>query len=80
VTRSAVTEHTYIRTKPKGTTNHDHQPHHRLDLRPGRRRLGVGVLDIRRAVRHETIPVVRVGDKIRIPADWVDEITAREQR
>ncbi|MGH3967707.1 MAG: excisionase family DNA-binding protein [Mycobacterium sp.] len=34
-------------------------------------RLGLGVNDVRRWVRCEQCPVVRVGRKVRIPADWV---------
>ena len=37
------------------------------------RRLGVGVLDVRRLVRTEQCPVVRDGRRVRIPAAWVDD-------
>jgi excisionase family DNA binding protein len=36
-------------------------------------RLGVDVNTIRRNVRADQIPVVRVGRKVRIPAAWVDD-------
>lgn len=44
-------------------------------LTPGQvaARLGVGVVDVRRWVRTEQCPTVRVGRARRIPADWVDE-------
>jgi excisionase family DNA binding protein len=41
--------------------------------------LGVGVLDIRRNVRAERIPTVRVGRATRIPADWLEWAVAAEQ-
>jgi excisionase family DNA binding protein len=36
-------------------------------------RLGEDVNTIRRNVRAEQIPVVRIGRKVRIPAAWVDD-------
>ena len=36
-------------------------------------RLGADVHTIRRNVRAEQIPVVRVGRKLRVPAAWVDD-------
>jgi excisionase family DNA binding protein len=39
-------------------------------------RLGVGVLTIRSWVRTDRCPVIRDGRKVRIPADWVDELLA----
>jgi excisionase family DNA binding protein len=43
-------------------------------------RLGVGVLTVRQWVRTEQCPVVRDGRKVRIPAEWVDELLAKRWR
>ena len=51
-------------------------------LTPGQvaARLGVGVLDVRRWMRTEQCPTVRVGRARRIPAEWVDEQLALMRR
>jgi len=41
------------------------------------RRLGIGVQTVRRWVRTEQCPTVRVGAATRIPAAWVDELLTK---
>jgi len=40
-------------------------------------RLGIGVQDVRRWVRTEQCPTVRVGAATRIPAAWVADLLAK---